>query len=75
MKDIFSLATYLFQLFKLVIIFKEESQVHKGHIYITVTSILPVLFNSVSASWEGMLVNLKQYNDFTISTKLCIAIL
>lgn len=63
---LFKLAIYLLQLFKPVIIFKEESQVHKRHIDIAVTSILPVLFNSISASREGMLVNLKQCNGFMV---------
>lgn len=63
---LFKLATYLLQLFKPVIIFEEKSQVHKRHINIAVTSILPVLFDSISASREGMLVNLEKCNDFMV---------
>lgn len=60
------MVTHLLQLLEPVIILQEESQVHKGHINVTVASVLPVLFNGVPASREGVLVNLKQHQELML---------
>lgn len=52
--------THLPDLLQPVVIFKEEGQVHEGHVHFTVAPKLPVLLHSISSSRKCMLVDLCQ---------------